>query len=181
MAQVLAFIPAIVGGLKVAAPYIAAGTQAYTSWRGGALQRAQYDAQAAQERLKGRAQALQYKQQGINVLRQLNENLASTVARAAAGGVDPLSGSALNLQNYAMREGVREYNQSRDNAIIATGMSEYQAQQYKAAGKAAYRSGMIQAATSLAPSALDLAAKIPAPKTTTATPTAAPGSSGPKA
>ena len=154
---------------------------AYSSFRGGQYARAEYDAKAAQERLRGRSQALQYKQQGINVLRQLNENLASTVARAAAGGVDPLSGSALNLQNYAMREGVRDYNQSRDNAIIATGMSEYQAQQYKAAGKAAYRSGMIQAATSLAPSALDLAAKIPAPKTTTATPTAAPGSSGPKA
>jgi hypothetical protein len=154
---------------------------AYSSFRGGQYARAEYDAKAAQERLRGRAQALQYKQQGINVLRQLNENLASTVARAAAGGVDPLSGSALNLQNYAMREGARDYNQSRDNAIIATGMAEYQAQQYKAAGKAAYRSGMIQAATSLAPSALDLAAKIPVPKTKTATPTAAPGSSGPKA
>lgn len=174
MAQVLAFIPAIVGGLKVAAPYIAAGTQAYSAWRGGAVARAQYDAQAAQERLRGRAQALQYKQQGINVLRQLNENLASTVARAAAGGVDPLSGSALNLQNYAMREGSRDYNQSRDNAIIATGMANYQAQQYKAAGKAAYRSGMLTAATSLAPSALKLAAKITTPKTTTTTTTPPP-------
>ena len=63
---------------------------AYSSLRGGQYARAEYDAKAAQERLRGRSQALQYKQQGINVLRQLNENLASTVARAAAGGVDPL-------------------------------------------------------------------------------------------
>ena len=60
---------------------------AYSSWKQGAYARAEYDARAAQERLRGRAQALQYKQQGIEVLRRLNENLASTVARAAAGGV----------------------------------------------------------------------------------------------
>jgi len=123
---------------------------AYSSFRGGQYARAEYDAKAAQERLRGRSQALQYKQQGINVLRQLNENLASTVARAAAGGVDPLSGSALNLQNYAMREGDRDYNQSRDNATIATGMTEYQAKQYKAAGSAAFRQGVLGAVTSLA-------------------------------
>ncbi len=127
-------------------PYITGGIQAYSAWREGAYARAEYDARAAQERLRGRAQALQYKQQGIEVLRRLNENLASTVARAAAGGVDPLSGSALNLQNYAMREGMRDYSQSRDNALIATGMAEYQAQQYKAAGKAAYRTGLLTAA-----------------------------------
>ena len=124
--------------------------QAYSSIRGGQYARAEYDARAAQERLRGRAQALQYKQQGVETLRRLNENLASTVARAAAGGVDPLSGSALNLQNYAMREGARDYNQSRDNALIATGMAEYQAQQYKAAGSAAFRSGLLSATTTAA-------------------------------
>ena len=126
-------------------PFIIAGVSAYSTWKQGAYARAEYDARAAQEKLRGRAQALQYKQQGVEVLRRLNENLASTVARAAAGGVDPLSGSALNLQNYAMKEGMRDYNQSRDNALIATGMAEYQAKQYKAAGKAAYRSGLIGA------------------------------------
>jgi len=145
---------------------------AYSSFRGGQYARAEYDAKAAQERLRGRSQALQYKQQGINVLRQLNENLASTVARAAAGGVDPLSGSALNLQNYAMREGARDYNQSRDNAIIATGMAEYQAKQYKAAGSAAFRQGVLGALTSAATTTY--AAMTPAPATTTTTPPPAP-------
>jgi hypothetical protein len=145
---------------------------AYSSFRGGQYARAAYDAKAAQERLRGRSQALQYKQQGINVLRQLNENLASTVARAAAGGVDPLSGSALNLQNYAMREGVRDYNQSRDNATIATGMAEYQAKQYKAAGSAAFRQGVLGALTSAATTTY--AAMTPIPATTTTTPPPAP-------
>ena len=145
---------------------------AYSSFRGGQYARTEYDAKAAQERLRGRSQALQYKQQGINVLRQLNENLASTVARAAAGGVDPLSGSALNLQNYAMREGVRDYNQSRDNATIATGMAEYQAKQYKAAGSAAFRQGVLGALTSAATTTY--AAMTPAPATTTTTPPPAP-------
>jgi hypothetical protein len=145
---------------------------AYSSFRGGQYARAEYDAKAAQERLRGRSQALQYKQQGINVLRQLNENLASTVARAAAGGVDPLSGSALNLQNYAMREGVRDYNQSRDNATIATGMAEYQAKQYKAAGSAAFRQGVLGALTSAATTTYE--AMTPTPTTTTTTPPPAP-------
>ena len=145
---------------------------AYSSFRGGQYARAEYDAKAAQERLRGRSQALQYKQQGINVLRQLNENLASTVARAAAGGVDPLSGSALNLQNYAMREGVRDYNQSRDNATIATGMAEYQAKQYKAAGSAAFRQGVLGAVTSAATTTYK--AMTPTPATTTTTPPPAP-------
>ena len=145
---------------------------AYSSFRGGQYARAEYDAKAAQERLRGRSQALQYKQQGINVLRQLNENLASTVARAAAGGVYPLSGSALNLQNYAMREGVRDYNQSRDNATIATGMAEYQAKQYKAAGSAAFRQGVLGALTSAATTTY--AAMTPTPATTTTTPPPAP-------
>jgi hypothetical protein len=142
---------------------------AYSSFRGGQYARAEYDAKAAQERLRGRSQALQYKQQGINVLRQLNENLASTVARAAAGGVDPLSGSALNLQNYAMREGVRDYNQSRDNATIATGMAEYQAKQYKAAGSAAFRQGVLGALTSAATTTYKALTPTPATTTTTTT------------
>jgi hypothetical protein len=145
---------------------------AYSSFRGGQYARAEYDAKAAQERIRGRSQALQYKQQGINVLRELNENLASTVARAAAGGVDPLSGSALNLQNYAMREGVRDYNQSRDNATIATGMAEYQAKQYKAAGSAAFRQGVLGALTSAATTTYK--AMTPTPATTTTTPPPAP-------
>lgn len=164
MAQVAAFIPYITGGIS-----------AYSAWREGAYARAEYDARAAQERLRGRAQALQYKQQGIEVLRRLNENLASTVARAAAGGVDPLSGSALNLQNYAMREGMRDYNQSRDNALIATGMSEYQAQQYKAAGKAAYRTGLLSAITTIGTTAAGAMKKpTPTTPTPTTTPTPAP-------
>jgi len=178
MAAVAAFALKGIGLLKAAAPVIGPAVGAYSSWRQGAYARAQYDAQAAQERLRGRAQALQYKQQGIEVLRRLNENLASTVARAAAGGVDPLSGSALNLQNYAMREGMRDYNQSRDNALIATGMSEYQAQQYKAAGKSAYRSGMIGALTQAGPLLLSGAEKALGTMTpTTSTATTAPAPS----
>ena len=154
-------------------PFVIGGVSAYSSWREGAYARAEYDARAAQERLRGRAQALQYKQQGIEVLRRLNENLASTVARAAAGGVDPLSGSALNLQNYAMREGMRDYNQSRDNALIATGMSEYQAQQYKAAGKTAYRTGLLGTITAIGTTAAEVTKK-PTPTTPTPTTTPAP-------
>lgn len=111
----------------------------------GAQQRAAYNAQAAQAQIQGRSQAIAYKQQAADVLKNLNETMGTIVARAAAGGVDPLSGSAQSLQNYAMKEGVREYNISKDNAVLAQGMAAYQADIYRQAGKTAMLSSIVEA------------------------------------
>ena len=56
----------------------------------GKAQQQAYNSQAAQAVIKGRSQAIAYKQQGADVLRNLNQNLAAIVARAAAGGVTQL-------------------------------------------------------------------------------------------
>jgi hypothetical protein len=111
----------------------------------GAQQRQAYNAQAAQAQIQGRSQAIAYKQQGADILKNMNETMGTIVARAAAGGVDPLSGSAQSLQNYTMKEGVREYNIAKDNAVLAQGMASYQADIYRQAGKTAMLSSMIQA------------------------------------
>lgn len=111
----------------------------------GAQQRQAYNAQAAQAQIQGRSQAIAYKQQGADILKNMNETMGTIVARAAAGGVDPLSGSAQSLQNYTMKEGVREYNIAKDNAVLAQGMASYQADIYRQAGKAAMLSSMVQA------------------------------------
>ncbi len=115
----------------------------------GAAQRQMYDEQAAQARMRGRSEAIAYKQQGADVLRNLNENLAAIIARSAAGGVDPTSGSAAVMQQYAMAEGIREKNIAADNALLAEGQAATQAHQYRMAGQAAQQASFFQAAGTL--------------------------------
>ena len=124
----------------------AAGVSALGTIAAGAAQRRQYEAQARQAELRGRAEALAYKQRGADALRNLNETLAAIISRSAAGGVDPTSGSAATLQQFAMGEGVREFNIAADNAIMALGQGQTQAGIYKQAGQAAQLSSYVQAA-----------------------------------
>lgn len=126
--------------LMIAATVVSAGL----SIKAAQSQKAMYNAQAAQERLKGKSKATEYKMQAARVLRNLNENLATTVARAAVG-VDPLSGSALSLQEYARREAGGEYAQSKDNAILALSNADVQAGIYKQAGQQAMYTGYANA------------------------------------
>ena len=112
----------------------------------GAAQRRQYEAQAKQAELRGRSEALAYKQKGVDALNNLNQTLAAIISRSAAGGVDPTSGSAATLQQFAMGEGVREFNIAADNAVMALGQGQTQAGIYKQAGQAAQLSSYVQAA-----------------------------------
>ena len=126
-----------------------AGVSAVGSIAAGAAQRRQYEAQARQAELRGRSEAIAYKQRGADALRNLNETLAAIIARAGAGGVDPTSGSAATLQGFAMGEGVREFNIAADNAVMALGQASAQAGIYKQAGKAAQLSSYVGAAGTL--------------------------------
>lgn len=124
----------------------AAGVSALGTIAAGAAQRRQYEAQARQAELRGRAEALAYKQKGVDALNNLNQTLAAIISRSAAGGVDPTSGSAATLQQFAMGEGVREFNIAADNAVMALGQGQMQAGIYKQAGQAAQLSSYVQAA-----------------------------------
>jgi hypothetical protein len=124
----------------------AAGVAALGTIAVGAAQRRQYEAQARQAELRGRAEALAYKQKGADALNNLNQTLAAIISRAAAGGVDPTSGSAATLQQFAMGEGVREFNIAADNAVMALGQGQTQAGIYKQAGQAAQLNSYVQAA-----------------------------------
>lgn len=124
----------------------AAGVSALGTIAAGAAQRRQYEAQARQAELRGRAEALAYKQKGVDALNNLNQTLAAIISRSAAGGVDPTSGSAATLQQFAMGEGVREFNIAADNAVMALGQGQTQAGIYKQAGQAAQLSSYVQAA-----------------------------------
>mgnify|MGYP003624936118 CR=1 FL=1 len=119
---------------------------AVSSLAAGAAQKRQYDAQAKQAELRGRSEALAYKQQGVDALRNLNETLAAIVSRSASGGVDPTSGSALTLQRFALAEGAREKSISQDNQALALGQASIQSGIYQSAGRAAQLNSYVTAA-----------------------------------
>ena len=115
----------------------------------GAAQRRQYEEQAKHAELRGRSEALAYKQKGVDALRNLNETLAAIISRSAAGGVDPTSGSASTLQKFALSEGAREKAIAQDNALMALGQASTQAGIYQSAGRAAQLNSYVSAAGTL--------------------------------
>lgn len=132
------------------APMIAAGASAAATLYGARQQAKAYSEQAAQALIQGRSQAIEYRRQGANVLRNLNETLAATIASAAGSGVDPTSGSALALQNYARGEAYREYGTALDNATLAREGASAQAAVYQRAGRASLIAGVAKAGSTLA-------------------------------
>jgi len=117
--------------------------------RAARSQQQMYNAQAEQAKIQGRSQAIAYKQQGAAVLRNLNETLASTIALAGAGNIDPTSGSARVMQDFARAEAYAEYGTALDNAVLAKEGAAAQAQVYRMAGRAAFQTGIINAAGAL--------------------------------
>jgi hypothetical protein len=115
----------------------------------GEAQRASYEQQAQAAELKGRSEAIAYKQQGADALQNLNETLSAIIARAGAGGVDPTSGSAATMQMFALSEGSREAAIAQDNAALALGEATQQAGIYRSAGRTAQLSANVSAAASI--------------------------------
>ena len=126
-----------------------AGVSALGQLSAGAAQKRQYQMQAEQAELRGRSEAIAYKRQGSDALRNLNETLAAIISRSAAGGVDPTSGDSATLQQYALSEGARESQIAQDNAIMALGQASTQAGIYQSAGRAAQLSSYVSAAGTL--------------------------------
>jgi hypothetical protein len=135
-----------------AAMMITAGTSVVSAAgqiSAGKTQQRMYNAQAEQAKIQGRSQAISYKQQGAMVLRNLNETLASTIALAGAGNVDPTSGSARIMQEFAQAEAFAEYGTALDNAVLAKEGAAAQAQINRMGGRAAFQQGVINAVGTL--------------------------------
>lgn len=75
--------------------------------------------QAAQAELQGRQNALNYSRQANEVLRRQEMLSASARARAAAGGVNPFTGSALTMQQVNSMRSAEEFQIATDNAEMA--------------------------------------------------------------
>jgi len=125
------------------------------------LQAKQAEMQAKAQMLKYRSEAINHRRQGVEVLKKVAQNLATINARAAAGSVDPFSGSVQNLAIYNLGKGVTDFYTTKENremallgGKIAEATGSIQAAQYTAAGNMAARQGQILALSSFGQAAM---------------------------
>lgn len=116
----------------------------------GKARRRQMQAEAAEAKLKGRRDALAYRQKAVEKLRQTRETVSAVTARSAAGNTDPFSGTSLSLTNYIGQVGYDDVNVLRENAEISINAGIMQQQQYLMAGDEAMRQGRLNAFSTLA-------------------------------
>jgi|TARA_R100000149_G_C5877609_1_gene141609 hypothetical protein len=126
--------------------YAIAGIQAFAALKAAQAQARGLAAQATYQRVQAKTDSLKYKAQGIKVLDNILATDAAIVARAGAGGIDPLSGSAKTLRTFAMAKGAEEKYLSDEGALIALRTGMAQADQYEAQASATMMSGIFNAA-----------------------------------
>ena len=133
------------GGFSAPLMIASSAVSAYGKIKAGRAERERYRREADLVELKGRTEALAYKDKGNEILSNLNNTLAAIIARSAAGGVDPTSGSAAVLATASRADGITEANIAADNAILAVNQASEQADIYRSAGSTAYKSSVIGA------------------------------------
>jgi len=139
--------------MAAALPFIAlgaAGLSAVAGLKSGQATAGGLRSQATQTRMQAKGEELKYKQQGVAVLDNILQTQATLNARAGAGGIDPYSGSADALQQYALAQGAKENYTTMDNAIIAVRSGELQAQEYESAARSAMSQARMGAIMSVA-------------------------------
>jgi len=122
----------------------------------GRQQARAYQAQAKQAELQGKQRELQYRQQGVQILRDTRQNISTVTARAAAGGLDPYSGTPSSLKMYAQATGSEESYLARENAELGRISGQVNAQQYRSAASQARRQGFMNAIGTVAGTAMQL-------------------------
>lgn len=146
--------------MAAALPFIAlgaSGLSAVAGLKSGQATAGGLRSQAMQTRMQAKGEELKYKQQGVAVLDNILQTQATLNARAGAGSIDPFSGSANALQQYALAQGAKENYTTMDNAIIAVRSGELQAQEYESAARSAMSQARMGAIMSLAQGAFNYA------------------------
>ena len=92
--------------------------------------------QAAFSKVQARSEALKYKQQGVEVLKNIARTQATINARAGAGSVDPFSGNAGNLALMAASDGANELYNTIAGQTISLATGEAKATQFGLQAKA---------------------------------------------
>jgi len=146
--------------MTAALPFIAVAGSAVSAFgqiQAGKAQARGLAQQAALEQVRARGDVLKYRQQGVETLKNIVRTNSALNARAAAGGIDPFSGSAAGLAQFTQSEGAKEFFVTEDNQIIAREGGAIQAQLYMDQAKQAKRGAMFAAAGTLLSAGTSLA------------------------
>lgn len=132
------------------------GASAVATYRQGQAAQMVEEAKADQAVLQGSIQAVNYKEEANQKLKNLEKVLAANTARASAGNISPFTSgdTPALIARLNTREGVNQFTVSRDNATMAVKMAKYQADQHRTAGKNIMKSAKTQALIQLGQSAL---------------------------
>tara|TARA_X000001382_G_scaffold83083_1_gene58747 strand:+ start:5807 stop:6340 length:534 start_codon:yes stop_codon:yes gene_type:complete len=119
MAQYLAVASAVVSGIA--------------GYRANQAKADQLKAEAKQTEIQGRADAVEYKRQSVEVMRRMNAVISANIARAGARGLNPYASGGVTelINNYNRRYALKDVITLRQNAKMAKGMAQYQAGQYR--------------------------------------------------
>lgn len=149
----------------------ATAAASYSQIQGAKAQKKMYNRQADVAERKSKLDALQYKQQSVDVLKKLNRVLAANTARAAAGNLNPFStnDSTDIVLTYNLRQAVNDFTIARDNRTIAEKMGKFQANNLRYAGKMAVKTAKTQAIFNIAQSIAVAGATLGKPTTPTTT------------
>ena len=115
--------------------------------RSAQAEEVQYEMKARNEEIKGRIDAINYKMQGTEILKNMEKAMAASTARTAAGGLNPYaSGESADLINtYSLNVGIGDSGLARTNAMLALDASKRNASQFRTAGKYAVQYGTLAA------------------------------------
>ena len=133
-----------------AIPYVLLAASVGSTLQAGKAEARGYAAQATMQRMQAKTEELRYKEQGVAVLDNILRTQASITARAAAGGIDPFSGSAKALNQYAMAKGAQELYTTQESGIIALRTGEMRAGVSMTQAKSAMSAARARAFTQVA-------------------------------
>ena len=106
-------------------------------------QKKRYEEQARWKKINGSIEAAKHKEQGVSILTEINESLATVVAGAEATGVVAFQGSAQDRATFrVMAPGMEDFKTTSMNAELAILGAAAQARDLQAAGKQAYLAGV---------------------------------------
>ena len=123
----------------------ATAAKAYGTLYQGYAMAAYYQGKADIALLQGRTKAVEAKENANIALRQMNETIASNIAKGAAGGVTPFDGSLSVLNTMSMRYGVTDFFQAKDTQEIVTAFSVAEAAMLNNAAKTTKKGAIITA------------------------------------
>ena len=119
--------------------------KAYATLYSAAATKASMDAQADISALQFKERKIEYKEKGVEVLKETNKALGTIVARGAAGGALTNEGSILTSQIVSLREGAEDFSLAALNQELTQNLGIIQFNNYKIAGKQAMKMGYLNA------------------------------------